>query len=55
MNIHYCSRYNRYVFQKSINGVKFKKIFRTEIEAIKYKDLFYKTLLSTDVSNKITN
>ena len=41
MNIHYCKRYNRFVFQKRINGNFFKKIFRTEKEAIEYRDLFF--------------
>ena len=43
-NIHYCVRYNRYIFQKIIDGVMYRKKFRTKAEAEKYRDLFYITL-----------
>jgi len=41
MNIHYCIRYNRFVFQKIIDGIKYKKIFRTREQAEHFRDLFY--------------
>ena len=42
-NIFYCSRYQRFFFQKMIDGKMYKKMFRTEYEAIKYRDYFYIT------------
>ena len=44
MNIHYCVRYNRYVFQKIIDGKRYKKIFRSREQAEKYRDFFYITI-----------
>lgn len=43
MNIHFCRIYQRFVFQKTIDGIKYKKIFRTRPEAEYYRDLFYIT------------
>jgi len=40
-NIHYCVRYNRYIFQKIIDGIKYKKIFRTKLEAERFRHFFY--------------
>ena len=42
-NIFYCSRFDRFFFQKMIDGKLYKKMFRTEYEAIKYRDYFYIT------------
>ena len=43
-NIHYCIRYNRYIFQKIIDGVMYRKKFRTREQAEHYRDFFYITI-----------
>ena len=40
-NIHYCVRYNRWIFSKRIDGIKYKKIFRSREQAEKYRHFFY--------------
>ena len=43
MNICFCRRYNRWFFSKMIDGIKYKKGFRTRSEAEVYRDYFYIT------------
>jgi len=40
-NIFYCTRYQRWFFQKMIEGKMYKKMFRSRPEAEKHRDLFY--------------
>ena len=43
MNIHFCRRYQRFVFSKRIDGILYKKIFRTRPEAERFRHFFYIT------------
>jgi len=42
-NIFYCSRFDRFFFQKMINNKLYKKMFRSKPEAELYRDYFYIT------------
>ena len=42
-NIFFCTRYQRWYFQKMINNKLYKKMFRTRPEAERYRDYFYIT------------
>ena len=41
MNIYYCRTHRRYIFNKRIDNICYKKIFRTKAEAERYRDFFY--------------